>query len=325
MHPARYSILAALLLSTSAAAKAEPTTISYHSAKVEGVEIFYREAGAHGAPVLLLLHGRQTSSHMFRDLIPIIAKRYHVIAPDLPGFGQSGTPPLSEFAYTFDHLASVAEGLLKALSIENYGLVMQDYGVAVGFRMASAAPERINSLVIQNGEICEAKEKQQLWLSPFWEKRDPAAEQRLRNSYRLATTIKYYQLGAAKPETISPDAWALSQYYLDQPGRHDAQVELMHDFPSNVARYPAWQDYLRKHKPPTLVLWGKDSPIYSVERIQCYREANPDAVVRIYSGGHFLLEEHAAAAGAEILKLKFPKSKSRRGAHYEEDEGATRH
>lgn len=302
MRQTRTFALAALM-AISVPAAATPET-RYRVVKVENVDIFYREAGPPEGPVLLLLHGRQTSSHMYRELIPLLARRYRVIAPDLPAFGQSGTPAAKEFAYTFDHLATVAAALLKNLGIDRYGLVMQDYGVGIGFRIAAAAPERVSLLVVQNGEICEPPKREPLWLDAFWEKRDPVAEQRLRNSYRLGTTVKYYRVGAEQPERVSPDAWTLSQYYLDQPGRHDAQVELMHDFPSNVALYPAWQTYMRRHRPPTLILWGKDSPIYSVERAACYSDANPRAVVRLYSGGHFMLEEHAADAAAEILKLE---------------------
>jgi pimeloyl-ACP methyl ester carboxylesterase len=274
------------------------------SIQVEGVNLFYREAGPADAPVLLLLHGRQTSSHMYRNLIPLLAARYRVIAPDLPGFGQSDTPDSGAFTYSFDHFAAITRELLERLAVRRFGLVMQDFGVPVGFRLAVAAPERIDLIVVQNGVICEPVNRQPVWLDAFWANRDPAAEQRLRNSYRLATTIRYYQAGAHDLQRISPDAWILSQYYLDQPGRHDAQVELMHDFASNFARYPAWQEYLRRYRPRTLVLWGRNSPIYSPEQAECFRQANPHAVLRFYDGGHFLLEEYGETAAAEILSLR---------------------
>jgi pimeloyl-ACP methyl ester carboxylesterase len=295
--------IAATLLAILFATPANASLIHYRTVAVENVPIFYRDAGAPGRPVLILLHGRQTSSHMFRALIPLLAAHYRVIAPDLPGFGQSGTPDAS-FSYTFDHLGAVVTEFIAAIGVSRYGLVMQDFGVPIGFRVATAAPARITLIVAQNGVICERPNREPPWLAPFWANRDPATETRLRNSFRLRTTIRYYQLGASHSDAISPDSWALSQYYLDQPGRQDQQVELVHDMPSNDAHFAAWQAYLRAYRPPTLILWGRDSPIYSLAHIDCYRNANPRTIVRLYAGGHFMLEEHAAEAAGEILRMR---------------------
>ena len=313
MKVGKLLLLVGALFLVAVEARAAPPAVRYHTIKVEGVDMFYREAGSQQSHVILLLHGRQTSSHMFRDLIPLLSVRYRVIAPDLPSFGQSGTPSTTEFAYTFDHLAFMVAEFLKQLGIERYSLMMQDFGVPIGFRVASGAPERVERLIIQNGVICDEQNRKAGWLEPFWANRDAATEKRLRKSYELKTTIKYYQIGASKLDAIAPDAWVLSQYYLDQPGRHDAQVELMHDFASNRTHFVDWQTYLRKYQPPTLVLWGKDSPIYSVEHAECYCQANPATIIRVFNGGHFLLEEYFAEAASEIFKLRY-KTRGRKSA-----------
>lgn len=298
-------IAAALAASPHASLAAAPAPIHYRTAKVDGIDLFYREAGPKDAPVLVLLHGRQTSSHMFRELIPLLATRYRVIAPDLPGFGQSGAPPPAQFAYTFDHLGAVVRDLLRDLHVGSYGLVMHDWGVPLGFRLAVAAPKQVRLLVVQNGVICEDPDRGPVWLDPYWETRDAAAETRLRNSYRLATTIKYHQIGAASPDRVSPDGALLDQYYLDQPGRKDIQAELMYDFGrSNRALQPQWRRYLAQYRPPLLVLWGKDSPVYSPGYADCYTKADPNAAVHFYKGGHFLLDEYAEDAARRILAVR---------------------
>jgi pimeloyl-ACP methyl ester carboxylesterase len=176
--------------------------------------------------------------------------------------------------------------------------------VPLGFRLASAAPEQISILVVQNGEICDDPNRETVWLDSYWEKRDPAAETRLRNSYRLQTTIKYHQMGASDSTAVSPDTWILDQYYLDQPDRKDIQAELMYDFGRNKAHHAEWQRYLTQHRPPLLVLWGKDSPVYSPFHAECYRKANPAVLVHFYAGGHFVLDEYAQDAAKRILDLK---------------------
>ena len=291
---------AALLLSQSALAG---PPVRYRTAAVDGLTIAYREAGPADGPVLVLLHGRQTASHMFQALIPPLAEHYHVIAPDMPGFGQSSAPAPSEFAYNFDHLAEVTRAFLKDRGVDRFGLVMHDWGVSVGFRLAAAAPRSISLLVVQNGVICDDPKRERVWLDPYWETRDPAAEARLRNSYRLQTTIKYHQIGARDAANIAPDAWALDQYYLDLPGRKDIQAELMFQVGREHSHYGEWQAYLKRYRPPLIVLWGRDSPVYSEFHANCYKTADPAADIHFYNGGHFLFDEHAEDAAKRILAL----------------------
>ncbi len=293
----------AALLGASSCSAAARTTVHYRTVTVDGLQIFYREAGKPGAPTLILLHGRETSSREFERIIPLLGGKYHVIAPDLPGFGESSAPAPAQFAYTFDHLTQVTRDLLVVLGISRYGLLMHDWGVSVGFRLAAADPAKVTILAVQNGVICKDPSKPKVWLDPFWERRDAAAEARLRNSYEVTTRIKYHKLGAVDPEAIPPEAWIVDQYHLDQPGRKDIQVELMYAFGHEDARYAEWRSYLRAHRPPLLILWGKDSPVYSPDDADCYKHADPAAQVHMFSGGHFLLDERSPEAARLVLAL----------------------
>jgi pimeloyl-ACP methyl ester carboxylesterase len=296
----------ALLLSLpgAAACAAERAALRYRSLHIENVDVFVREAGAPSAPAILLLHGNPSSSHMFRDVIPDLARRFHVIAPDYPGFGYSSAPPPRHFKYTFDHYATIVREVLAKLGVHRFGLVMQDYGVPVGFRLAAGAPGEVSFLVVQNGQICHAVYEAKTWLDPFWERRDPAAEARLRRSYVLKATKLYYSLGAHDTSRISPDAWTIDQFQMDQPGSKDARTEITYDYPSNFRRYAAWQAYLRKYRPPTLVIWGKGDPLFTVDQSRCYAANNPrNSTTKYFEGGHFMLEEHAHEAALDILEF----------------------
>ena len=306
MKQAMLIFIATAALSTalgSPTPAAPSPAVHYRTASVDGLQIFYREAGNRNSPVLVLLHGRETSSHEFRDIIPLLAEKYHVVAPDLPGFGESSAPAAAQFVYSFDHLGAVTADFLKSLKIDRYGLIMHDWGVFVGFRLATRAPEKISMLVVQNGIICEQPNKPRVWLDDFWERRDTAAEARLRNSYRVATRIKYHKVGAANPDGIAPESWIADQYHLDQPGRQDIQVELTYDFGHQNAHFAEWQAYLRDRRPPLLVLWGKDSPVYSPSDVDCFKKADPAAQVHMFSGGHFVLDERYSEAARLVLAL----------------------
>ncbi len=303
-------VLGLLTLATDVALGAE-AVVGSRVLTIDGADVFVREAGSPAAPALVLLHGNPSSSHMFRGIIPVLARRFHVIAPDYPGFGYSSAPPKEKFAYTFDHYAAVVRAVMDKLGVDRFGLVMQDYGVPVGFRLAVATPQKILFLVVQNGQICPPLHDEPSWLDPFWDHRDAAAETRLRNSYVLRATKLYYTLGAHDPGALSPDAWTVDQFSMDQPGSKDARTEITYDYPSNVRSWPRWQQYLRDSQPPTLVLWGKNDPLFTVDQSECYAKNNPrNTVAKYFDGGHFMLEEHGDEAAQDILdfaaRLKLP-------------------
>jgi len=299
----RWIAAAALGLGTAAhAASLDIQPAHYGFATCDGARIFYREAGDRARPTLLLLHGNPSSSLMFRDLIALLAGEFHLVAPDYPSYGLSDAPAPGKFAYTFEHVSKCVESLVDGLGVKSYGLYMQDFGVPVGMRMVMRRPERLTALIVQNGIISPAKDESDNWLLPFFERRDPVAEKRLRNSYTSANiTRKYYELGAADLARISPDTWIADQYALDQPGVRDARVELMYDYRNNITAWPSWRAYLREKKPPTLVVWGRQDPIFPEEHAMTYLEEHPGAEVHLVSGGHFMLEERAGLV-AELIR-----------------------
>lgn len=275
--------------------------VHYRRITVQGTELFYREAGPQGAPVLLLLHGFPTSSQMFRDLIPRLADRYHVIAPDYPGFGQSAAPSPSQFAYTFDHLATLIDGFARELRLDRYALYVMDYGAPVGFRLATQHPERVSALIVQNGNAY-AEGIGEFWdpIKALWRDNSPANREVIRNAaLTLEGTRWQYLHGVRDPSLVSPDAYILDQAYLDRPGNTEIQLALIHDYQSNLPRYPEWQAYFRKHRPPTLVVWGKNDEIFLAAGAEPYRQDNPQAEVHLLDTGHFALETH----GSEIATL----------------------
>ncbi len=273
----------------------------YRRVNVEGLEVFFREAGSADAPTLLLLHGFPSSSHMFRDLIPLVEDTFHVVAPDLPGFGYSESPPLDSFEYTFDRLTEIVQGLVEQLGLERYALYAFDYGAPVGFRLARAHPERISGLIVQNGNaylegLSEATEP----LQAYWRDRQ-AGEEAMRDLLGVGLTRFQYEAGVEQTDSLAPDAWTLDQHFLDLPGRDEAMLELLYDYRTNVESYPAWQAYLRENRPPLLIVWGEGDPFFLVAGAEAYRRDQPDAKLHLFPTGHFALESHAPEI-AELVR-----------------------
>ena len=267
-------------------------SISYHTVEIQGLNIFYREAGPANAPTVLLLHGFPSSSRMWESLIPLLADKYHLIAPDYPGFGNSSAPSPSSFEYTFDNLARVMGELTTKLGITNYVLFMQDYGGPVGFRMAFAHPERVRALVIQNAVSHEQG------LSPLWEARrkywaDPAQElENLKANFTSFEATRQRHIGSSPhPDRYDPDTWTDEYAFLTRPGQADIQTTLFLDYRANVASYPLWQKWLRAVQPPTLVVWGKYDPYFTVAGATAYAGDVPKAEINILEAGHFALDE----------------------------------
>ena len=261
---------------------------------VDGLEVFYREAGPADAPVLLLLHGFPSSSHMFRDLIPKLAGEYRVIAPDLPGFGQSAMPAREAFAYTFDRLARVIDRFTEVIGLRRFALYVFDYGAPVGWRLATWHPERITALVTQNGNAYE-EGLSEGWnpIQAYW--RDPSARNRdaLRQFLAPQTTQWQYTHGVSDTARVSPDGYTLDNGYLSRPGADDVQLDLFLDYASNVALYPTFQAYFREHQPPLLAVWGRNDPFFLPAGAEAFKRDIADADVRFFDTGHFALETHA--------------------------------
>jgi pimeloyl-ACP methyl ester carboxylesterase len=279
--------------------------VHYRTANISGREIFYREAGDPRSPTIILLHGFPSSSHMYRDLIPILSDKFHVIAPDYVGFGQSDAPLASEFSYTFDNLTAHVTGLIDQLGLASYVLYMQDYGGPVGFRLATARPSQVKGLVIQNANaylegVGEAPK--QVFL-PLWEKRDAASEAAARTFLKAETTKFQYTFGAKNPEAISPDAWTLDQALLDRPGTDAYQIDLLENYKTNVAAYEAWHAAFRANRPKTLIIWGKNDPFFIPAGAEAFKKDLPDARLVWLDGGHFALEENAPLVGDEIKSM----------------------
>jgi len=287
-------------------------TMRYRSIDIDGLDVFYREAGPDDAPVILLLHGFPSSSRMYETLMPLLATDYRVIAPDYPGFGHSSAPSPDQFEYTFDHLADVMTRLVDKLQVQRYTLVMQDYGGPVGLRVALQRPEAIETLVVQNA-VAHDEGLGPLWdtRKAFWKDR-AAHEQALRaNLLSLAATKLRHVGHSPDPERYDPDSWTDEFAFLSRPGQIDIQTELFYDYRTNVERYPQWQEYLRKHQPPTLVLWGKTDPSFSVAGAHAYRNDVPNAEVHLLEGGHFVLDE--ACDEVALLMKRFLDAKLKDG------------
>ena len=274
---------------------------NYRYASIDGNKIFYREAGAQTSPAILLLHGFPTSSHMFRNLIPELAGRYHVVAPDLPGFGLSDAPDRRKFRYTFENLSAVIGRFTEATGLERYAIYIFDYGAPVGLRLALAHPERITAIVSQNGNAYE-EGLSQGWnpIQKYWS--EPTEENRAAlRAFLTPETTRYQYLHGVPSETLlAPEAWELDSAFLARPGNDEIQLDLFLDYASNVALYPSFQEYFRTRRPPTLAVWGKNDPFFLPPGAEAFRRDNPDAEVRFYDTGHFALETHYPEIAAAI-------------------------
>ncbi len=268
---------------------------------VDGVKIFCREAGSDTSPALLLLHGFPTCSHLFRDLIPALADAYHVVAPDLPGFGFSEAPERAQFRYTFDHLADVINGLTKVAGLSRYAIYVFDYGAPVGFRLATRHPERITAIVTQNGNAYQ-EGLSEGWnpIQRYW--KEPTRENRaaLRSFLTPEATRWQYVHGVHDESLVAPESYTLDSALLARPGNDEIQLDLFLDYASNVARYPKFQEYFRTHRPPLLAVWGKNDPFFLPSGADAFKRDIPSAVVRFLDTGHFALETHAAEIAATI-------------------------
>jgi len=266
----------------------------YRTVKIDGSDIFYREAGPADAPVVLLLHGFPTSSHMFRNLIPALSARYHVIAPDYPGFGQSSAPDHKKFAYTFANYADLMDGLMNKLDVKSYAMYVMDYGAPVGYRLALKHPERVSALIIQNGNAYEEGLKK-FWdpIKAYWADGSAAHRKALEVLVKPETTKFQYTDGMSDVSRIDPDNWVHDQALLDRPGNMDIQMDLFHDYGSNVPLYPKFQAFFRERKPPTLIVWGKNDFIFPADGAGPYLRDLPDAEMHLIDTGHFALEDKA--------------------------------
>jgi pimeloyl-ACP methyl ester carboxylesterase len=273
---------------------------------VAGLEIFYREAGPRDAPTILLLHGFPTSSHMFRDLIPLLSDTFHLVAPDYPGFGNSATPGLAEFEYTFDHLADVMEGFVESLGLQQYAMYVQDFGGPVGFRLAARRPERVAALVVQNANAYEdgVTEVLRSVVLRAWTERSPETLAGLRPLFELPSTKRQYLEGVTDPSLVSPDAWQHAQWGMERPGNKDIQLALHANYGSNVERYEQWHDYFRRHQPPTLVVWGKGDFVFSEGGAHAYARDLKTIDTHVLEGaGHFALETHEPEIARHIREF----------------------
>jgi pimeloyl-ACP methyl ester carboxylesterase len=277
------------------------STIAHRHADVDGFNVFYREAGRPGAPKLLLLHGFPSSSHMFRDLMPLLADRFHIVAPDLPGFGQSDMPSRETFAYTFDNLANVIDRFTEVIGFDRYAVYVFDYGAPTGFRLALKHPERITGIVSQNGNAyVEGLSDGWNPIRAYWLDPSQANREALRVLLTKETTVWQYTHGVSDTAAVSPDGYSLDDYYMSRPGAHEVQLDLFGDYRSNVALYPAFQEYFRTHQPPFLAVWGKNDPFFLPPGAEAFKRDIPGAVVRFLDTGHFALETHAAEIAAAI-------------------------
>lgn len=267
--------------------------VSHQTISVDGQTIFYREAGnKEKTPTILLLHGFPTSSHMFRNLIPALADKFHLIAPDYPGFGNSSMPTVDEFQYTFDHLAEIVEKFIELMRLEKYSMYVMDYGAPIGYRLAAKHPERIEALIVQNGNAYD-EGLREFWeqLKAYWREPNEKNKDALRKLLTLEATKWQYTNGVKNENTISPDNWLLDQSLLDRPGNKEIQLQLFSDYKSNPPLYPRWQEYFRKYQPPTLVVWGRNDFIFPKEGAISYQGDLKNIEVHLLNTGHFALEE----------------------------------
>jgi pimeloyl-ACP methyl ester carboxylesterase len=265
---------------------------TFGTVSIDGLDIFYREAGSRDNPTILLLHGFPTSSHMFRNLMSALADRFHLVAPDYPGYGNSSMPTVDEFDYTFDRLAEIVEKFITAIDLKKYSLYVMDYGAPVGYRIAAKNPERVEALIVQNGNAYE-EGLREFWnpIKAYWQDRSPENADKLRPFFTLETTKWQYTNGVRNPKAISPDTWNMDQLFLDRPGNVEIQLTLFYSYGTNPPLYPQWQEYFRKYQPPTLIVWGKNDYIFPAEGAYPYQRDLKDVEFHLLDTGHFALEE----------------------------------
>jgi pimeloyl-ACP methyl ester carboxylesterase len=280
------------------------TSINYRTIDVDGLDVFYREAGPSEGPNLLLLHGFPSSSHMFRDLIPLLADRFRVIAPDLPGFGRTAMPARDNFKYTFDNIARFVERFTEIVGLSRFALYVFDYGAPTGFRIAMRHPERITAIISQNGNAYE-EGLSDGWspIRAYWQEPSPANREALRAFLKPQATLWQYTHGVPDASAVSPDGYSLDDFYLARPGADEVQLDLFLDYASNVALYPAFQDYFRKHRPRFLAVWGKNDPFFLSRGAEAFKRDIPEADIRFFETGHFALETHAEPIAGAIREF----------------------
>jgi pimeloyl-ACP methyl ester carboxylesterase len=289
--------------------------LSFRTLNIDGLSIFYREAGEEDAPAMLLLHGFPSASHMFRDLIPRLSERFHVVAPDFPGFGQSDMPSRNRFSYTFAKIADVIERFTEVVGLDRYAMYIFDYGSPIGFRLAVKHPERVTAIISQNGNAYE-EGLSDGWnpIRAYWRQPTQANRDALRSLLTPETTRWQYTHGVNDPAAVSPDGYSLDDFYMARPGAHEAQLDLLLDYADNVVLYPVFQNYLRTHKPRLLAVWGENDPFFLPAGAEAFKRDVPGAVVRFFDTGHFALETHADEIAAAIREFLTPHSTTRRSA-----------
>ena len=307
MYRRSWLLISALFVSFSVYAAAPAgdgsNRVVYHTQQVGGLKIFYREAGSRQNPTIVLLHGFPSSSHMFRELIPKLAGRYHVIAADMPGYGYSDMPSVDKFTYTFDSVASVMDQFLDAVNVKKYSIYIQDYGAPIGFKLLLKHPDRIQAIISQSGNAYE-EGLGDFWAQffiPYWKENTPENEKRVRGLLTLETTKFQYSKGFPHPEWVSPDSYMFDQMTLDRPGNQEIQLALAYDYQNNVKQYPQWHEALRRTKVPVLCVWGKNDPIFISPGAEAYKKDSPGAEIHFVDSGHFALEDQSTAIANYIL------------------------
>ncbi len=278
--------------------------ITYHSISIDGLDIFYREAGSRDNPTILLLHGFPTSSHMFRNLMSALADRFHLVAPDYPGYGNSSMPGVNEFDYSFNHIAEIMEKFIAAISLKQYSLYVMDYGAPIGYRIAAKYPEQVQALIVQNGNAYE-EGLREFWepIKAYWQERSPKNESKLKYLVTLEATKWQYTNGVRNVEAISPDTWTIDQHFLDRPGNGEIQLQLLYSYGTNPPLYPQWQEYFRQYQPPTLIVWGKNDYIFPADGAYPYQRDLKDVEFHLLDTGHFALEEDGDAIASHISQF----------------------